>query len=162
MNCKQIEEKLVPYLDGKLNPAGRRQMDAHLALCANCRQRAAEFRMVWDVLEDLPAISPSPAFDAMVRARVANEPRRTGILSWFVPSLRIGFAATALIIFSLWLSFYRPSREPMRAPVQSSETEFGMIQDLTVLEDYDVLAGFDALSELPVQQVVPAQPLHQM
>ena len=31
----------------------------------------------------------------------------------------------------------------------SAESEFGMIRDLPVLENYDVLSKFDALSELP-------------
>ena len=36
--------------------------------------------------------------------------------------------------------------------MQSSETDFGAIKNLSVLEDYDVLTSFDALSELPVPQ----------
>ncbi len=34
MNCGQTEKKLVAYLDGKLAMAARRQMEAHLAICA--------------------------------------------------------------------------------------------------------------------------------
>jgi anti-sigma factor RsiW len=167
MNCGHTEKKLVAYLDGKLTIAERRQFETHLATCAACRERAEGFRSVWDVLDVLPALAPSPAFDARVRARVQQEPRRAGFWSWIVPSPRMAFAATALLIASIWLSSFQPARLPMTHPPtgaanQNTEADFGMIKDLPVLEDYDVLTSFDALSELPVQQAAQPQPLNQM
>ena len=167
MDCGHTEKKLVAYLDGKLPIAERRQFEAHLATCAVCREMAEGFRSVWEVLDELPALTPSPAFDSRVRARVAQEPRRAGFWSWIVPSPRMAFAATALLIASIWLSSFQPSRPPVArtpaaAAVQNTEAEFGMIKDLPVLEDYDVLTSFDALSELPVQQTAQPQSLKQM
>ena len=161
MNCAYTEKNLVAYLDGKLHAAERRQFEAHLANCAACRERAEGFRSVWNVLEELPAIAPSPAFDARLRARVEQDARRAGFWSWIVPSPRMAFAATALLIASIWLSSFQPARMPAVHPSsgavgQNAEAEFGMIKDLPVLEDYDVLTSFDALSELQVQQT--AQP----
>ena len=167
MNCGQMEKKLIAYLDGKLGVAERRQMEDHLAICAACQQRAAEFRSVWDVLDELPALTPSSAFDNRVRARVRHEPVRAGFWSWIVPSPRMAFAVTALLIASIWLSSFQPGRlvvthPPAGAAVQNAEAEFGMIKDLPVLEDYDVVTSFDALSELPVQQTTQSQPSNQM
>jgi anti-sigma factor RsiW len=171
INCPQegtqSEKRLVAYLDGKLHAHERREFEAHLAICVACRERAEGFRSLWDVLEDLPAIAPSPAFDAMVRARVQQEVNRAGFWSWIVPSPRIALAATALLIASVWLSTFQPTRlAPSRpattAVVTNAEAEFGMIKDLPVLEDYDVVTTFDALSELPVQQPSQPEPTHQM
>jgi anti-sigma factor RsiW len=167
MNCGQTEKKLVGYLDGKLAIAERRQLEAHLAICTACQERAAGFRSVWDVLDELPALAPSPAFDSRVRSRVRQEPVRAGFWSWIVPSPRIAIAATALLIASIWLSFFQPARLVVTHPaggaaVQNTEAEFGMIKDLPVLEDYDVVTSFDALSELPVQQTTQSQPSNQM
>jgi anti-sigma factor RsiW len=167
MNCGQTEKKLIAYLDGKLGVAERRQMEAHLVTCAVCQERAAEFRSVWDVLDELPALTPSPIFDTRVRARVQQEPIRARFWSWIVPSPRMVFAVTALLIASIWLSSFQPGRlvvthPPTGAIVQNAEADFGMIKDLPVLEDYDVLTSFDALSELPVQQIVQSQPSNQM
>ena len=39
MNCEQIEQSLIAYLDTKAQPAERRQVEAHLAECAACRER---------------------------------------------------------------------------------------------------------------------------
>lgn len=167
MNCAHTEKNLVAYLDGKLHSSERRQFEEHLATCAACRERAEGFRSVWNALDGLPEIMPSPAFDARVRARVEQEPRRAGFWSWIVPSPRMAFAATALLIASIWLSSFQPARmTPVHPPAgagnQNAEAEFGMIKDLPVLEDYDVLTSFDALSELPVRQSAQPQTLHQM
>jgi anti-sigma factor RsiW len=167
MNCGQTGKKLVAYLDGKLAIAERRQVEAHLAICTACQERAAGFRSIWDVLDELPALAPSPAFDNRVRARVRQEPVRARLWSWIVPSPRMAFAATALLIASIWLSSFQPGRlvvtHPSGGPaVQNAEAEFGMIKDLPVLEDYDVVTSFDALSELPVQQTAQSQPSNQM
>jgi anti-sigma factor RsiW len=167
MNCVHSKKQLVAYLDGKLEAAERRQFETHLAVCAACQERAAEFRSVWEVLDELPLLSPSPAFDSVVRARVQEELHRGGFWNWLVPSPRLAFAATALLIASIWLSSFQPVRLPSTHPpagaaVQNAEAEFGMINNLPVLEDYDVLTSFDALSELPVQPSVPPEPLHEM
>jgi anti-sigma factor RsiW len=162
-----MEKRLVAYLDGNLAIAERRQMEAHLAICEACQERAAEFRSVWDVLDELPALEPSTAFDNRVRERVRQEPIRAGFWSWIVPSPRMAFAVTALLIASIWLSSFQPGRlavthPPAGATFQNTEAEFGMIKDLPVLEDYDVLTSFDALSELPAQQTSQSQPSNQM
>ena len=155
MNCTQTEKKLVAYLDGKLHAGERREFEAHLASCGACGERAEGFRAMWDVLEELPPIMPSPAFDSLVRARVQQEAGRGGFWSWIRPSPRMAFAVTALLIASIWLSSFQPGRLSVpgqSAAVQSSEADFGAIKNLPVLEDYDVLTSFDALSELPVPQ----------
>lgn len=167
MNCGHTEKQLVAYLDGKLTVAARRQFEAHLAICPKCQEQTMAFRSVWEVLDELPAMAPSPAFDNRVRARVQQEPRRARFWSWIVPSPRMAFAATALLIASIWLSSFQPARIAGSHPqtgsaAQSTEAEFGMIKDLPVLEDYDLLTSFDALSDLPVQQTAQPQPVNQM
>jgi anti-sigma factor RsiW len=144
-----MEGKLVEYLDGRAKPAERRAVEEHLAGCAGCRARADEFRTLWGALDDLPAISPSPAFDASLRARIAAEPVRRGFWGW-LPSPRLAFAATALVAMSVWMASMPggTSNDSAMGRV-SAEADFGMIRDLPVLENYDVLSKFDALSELP-------------
>jgi anti-sigma factor RsiW len=158
MNCERIENQLIAYLDGKAKPAERRQVESHLAECAACRQRVDEFRLVAGLLDELPAITPSPSFDAELRARVAAEPQRASLWGWMMPSPQFAFAVTALLVCSIWLTSIRPGRPPVAPSAQqsSSEIEFNVINNLPVLEDYDVLSNFDALSELPVQQAAPA------
>ena len=150
--CTGMESKLIAYLDGRAKPGERRAVEQHLTRCPDCRARAGEFRMLWDALDDVPTLSPSSAFDASLRARIAAEPARRGMWDW-LPSPRLAFAVTALVTMSVWLSSMpRAITEPQAAVQQTAEADFGMIRDLPVLENYDVLSKFDALSELPNPQ----------
>jgi hypothetical protein len=154
--CAAMETKLVEYLDGRARPAERHTVEKHLSGCSDCRTRAEEFRALWSALDDLPAISPSPAFDASLRARIAAEPARRSFWDW-MPSPRLAFAVTALVAMSVWLSatpHVTTSPTVISRAIQTSKVsagkDFGMIRDLPELENFDVISKFDALSELPV------------
>ncbi len=148
-NCSQMENALIEYLDGRAKPADRHAVEAHLAACAGCRARAEEFRVLWEAMDQLPEISPSPAFDAGLRARIAADPVKRGFWDW-MPSPRMAFAVTALVAMSVWLSTTpRVKNDAPAPPPATAEAEMSMIRDLPVLENYDVLSKFDALSELP-------------
>lgn len=159
MNCERLEKNLIAYLDGKVSSAARHRFEAHLAGCTACRERVGEFRQVWNVLDELPEEAPSPAFDAALRERIAQEAPRPAFWRWLVPSPRVAIAVAALVVLSLWMNSRPPADQPAQVvPPQNSDAEFMMIKNLPVLEDYDVLSNFDALSELPVQQPEQAQP----
>lgn len=153
--CAAMESKLVEYLDGRARPAERHAVEEHLSGCASCKTRAEEFRALWSALDDLPEIVPSREFDVSLRARIAAEPARRSFWDW-MPSPRFAFAITALVVFSVWLSSApRVAKTPtelspaVQANKVSTESDFGMIQNLPELENYDVISKFDALSELP-------------
>jgi anti-sigma factor RsiW len=159
MNCNVAGKYLIAYMDGSIDRTRRREMEAHLSACNACRQRAAELRELWQVLDEVPVVPPSPGFDALVRARIAQNGARSGLWAWLVaPSPRLAIGVTALLFFSVWLSSLRPAARPPAPVVASSDAEFRMIADLPVLEDYDVLAEFEALSELPVQAQADVPP----
>jgi hypothetical protein len=160
-NCAALESILVEYLDGRARPADRHAVEQHLSHCASCRLRAEEFRAIFGVLDDLPAISPSPEFDASLRARIAAEPARRSFWQW-LPSPRLAFAVTALVVLSVWLSSTPrvttnpvASNQPSQLGQVPAESDFGMIRDLPVLENFDVVSKFDALSELSASPAAP-------
>lgn len=161
--CAAMESRLVEYLDGRSTPSARHAVEEHLAACAACRRRAEEFRLVWSALDDLPEVAPSPSFDAMLRERIAAESARRSFWSW-LPSPRLAFAVTALVVMGVWLSamprmtnrtltvselHVAPPPAPAVVQAPAGDSDFGMIRDLPELENYDVISKFDALSELP-------------
>ncbi|MGH9680636.1 MAG: zf-HC2 domain-containing protein [Candidatus Acidiferrales bacterium] len=150
-----MENGLVEYLDGRSAPAERRAVETHLAACADCRARAEEFRALWSVMDDVPELSPSPAFDASLRTRIAAEPAPRKFWNW-LPSPRLAFAVMALVAMSVWLSSMPRVPDVPPPPVQQTAADFSVARDLPVLENYDVLSKFDALSELPDSQPAPA------
>lgn len=152
MKCEQFSKELIPYLDRRLDSAARAEVEEHLGQCAACRARAEEFRGVWSVMDELPAIEPSFGFDARVRQRVAAEPQG-GWFSWFAPQVRLAFSAVLLVALTVWIA-RRPASNPTSinptpaAAAASSEQDFNAIKNLGVLENYDVVTKMDALSEL--------------
>jgi len=78
-----------------------------------------------------------------VHARVAAEPVKQSWWAWFAPSPRVAFAASMLLLATVWLG--------LRPPDSSlSATDIDKInQDMPVLENYDVISDFAPLMELP-------------
>jgi hypothetical protein len=82
-----------------------------------------------------------------VRARVAAEPVKHAWWEAFAPSLRVVFAASMLVLATVWLGL-RPN-DLVMGPNAGADQEAQVVGDLPVLENYDVLSNFDALSDLP-------------
>jgi len=138
-----MEKKIMGYVDGRLKEGERLEMEKHLSTCAACRVRVNEFRAVNVLLDDLPMIEPSAAFDIRMQARVAAEPAKQSWWRWFAPSPRVAFAASMLLLAMVWIGSRKPD-------IRLSATDVEKInQNMQVLENYDVISDFAPLSELP-------------
>ena len=143
MSCGRMENKILGYMDGRLKEGERLEMEKHLSTCAACQLRVNEFRSVHALLDELPMIEPSAAFDLRVRARVAAEPAKQSWWAWFTPSPRVAFAASMLLLATVWVGSYPGSNQ-----LQIDQA------DIPVLENYDVISSFEPLTEL--SQAAPA------
>src|SRR5271169_3967762 len=148
MSCTRMENRIMAYVDGRLKESERLEMEKHVATCGACQLRVNEFRAVSSLLDEVPEIQPSAAFDVRVRARVAAEPVKQGWFAWFTPSPRVAFAATLLLLATVWVGYESTPRSLTAAD------EAQINQDLPVLENFDVLSDFGALTDLPQ----PVQP----
>lgn len=149
MSCSRMEKQMLPFVDGRLKISEQREVEAHLAGCAACRLRVNEFRAVSGLLDELPQIEPSGAFDARVRARVAAEPVKQGWWTIFAPSPRAAFAASLLLLATIWIGS-RPGNVNMNNAGSNATSAQGIDpNDLPVLENYDILANFEPLEDLP-------------
>ena len=149
MSCSRIEKWMLPYVDGRLKAGEAQDVEKHLATCAACRLRVNEFRAVTGLLDELPQIEPSAAFDVRVQARVAAEPVKKSWWAWYAPSPRVAFAASMLLLATVWLGSRQPT-SPDHGQPNVDEAQVQQInQDMPVLENYDVLSSFTPLTELP-------------
>jgi anti-sigma factor RsiW len=150
MSCSRMEKQMLPYVDGRLKVSEQREVEAHLAGCGACRLRVNEFRAVSGLLDELPQIEPSGAFDARVRARVAAEPVKQSWWAVFMPSPRAALAAAMLLLATIWIGS-RPVNQVNPNNPAGTRDQAAAIDpnDLPVLENYDVLANFEPLTELP-------------
>ena len=120
MNCSQVEARLVDVVDGRLDPVATVRLHAHIEGCADCRSRAAFWRIA---VPKMRSLAP-PAPDAMSVRRMQVEierlvgaeaalpapppaPRRW--LRLFVPATLTFVGAAALLL-------------ALRAPSKSLET----------------------------------------
>jgi len=138
MSCSRMENKILGYVDGRLKEGERLEMEKHLSTCAPCQLRVTEFRSVHALLDELPMIEPSEAFDVRVRALVAAEPAKQSWWAGFLPSPRVAFATSMLLLGTLWIGTFSG---PIDTPIDQT--------DIPVLENYDVISSFEPLTELP-------------
>ena len=150
MSCGRMEKMMMPFVDGRLKVSEQREVEAHLAGCAACRVRVNEFRAVSGLLDELPQIEPSGAFDARVRARVAAEPVKQSWWAVFAPSPRAAFAASLLLLATIWIGSHS-SKVNTNDIGSNGATAAQNIDpnDLPVLENYEILANFEPLEDLP-------------
>jgi len=149
MSCSRMEKWMLPYVDGRLKASEAQDVEKHLATCAACRLRVNEFRAVTGLLDELPQIEPSAAFDARVHARVAAEPVKRSWWAWYAPSPRVAFATSMLLLAMVWLGSRQPAGSDHGQPNVDEAQVQQINQDMPVLENYDVLSSFAPLAELP-------------
>lgn len=146
MSCERMESRILGYVGGRLKESERLELEEHLAECAPCALRVNEFSAVSALLDELPLIEPSPEFDLRVHARVAAEPQpKASWWDWMHVSPRIAFAASMLLLMTLWLGYHTGTPSTPAIP----NDDQAMMQDLPVLEDHDVLQNFEPLKDLP-------------
>jgi len=149
MSCERMESRILGYVDGRLKASYTREVETHLETCATCRLRVNEFRAVSGLLDELPMMEPSPAFDARVRARVAAEPVKQSWWAWLAPSPRVVFAAVMLVASIAYVGT-RPRQPAVQDAANTTvAAPEAIANDMPVLENYDVLANFEALTDLP-------------
>ena len=74
MNCQDFEELVGAYALGALTDEERQAADAHLAICASCRQTLQECRAVVDLLPlAVPGVEPSAALKERILAPMRAE-----------------------------------------------------------------------------------------
>ena len=120
-NCERISESLISYLDWRANAAEQREVEAHAVVCSACKTRIEEFRRLSVVLDELPGMQPSGAFDAHVRQRIAGEPRARwfGWLDSRADAWR--FRSPPCCALSVWTASLEP-RVP-EAPTSTAQSE---------------------------------------
>jgi len=130
---KHVVDDLSALLDGALDPAERRAVEAHLAACAACRAEHGRLRGALLALGRLPPPpEPSPWFASRLAARLAAEPPR-GLLGrlatwpWRLALPAGGLAAAALAAVLV----VRHQRG----------LELGAARELELLQDYELVAS---------------------
>ncbi|MBN9518358.1 hypothetical protein J0H58_07550 [bacterium] len=81
-----VEAELVAYLDGELDPAAARRIEARIAADPKIRARAESLKRSYDLLDFLPKPEPSPAFASRTLDKLPAVRANPAPLSVTVPS----------------------------------------------------------------------------
>jgi anti-sigma factor RsiW len=105
-NCRDVEERLTPYVDGEAADDVRRVMDAHLTACPPCREHAAAERGGRELLREHRAMLRAPAPTTLRHRCSAHAPRHSTarmLRRWVPLSLAASLllAAAGAAIFSI-------------------------------------------------------------
>ncbi|HUP04521.1 MAG TPA: zf-HC2 domain-containing protein [Bryobacteraceae bacterium] len=121
-----IVDRLEEYLADTLEPAGRREIEAHLAACRSCREEIAEVREVSEMFGSLrseaEAPEPLPGFYASVMQRVEERRSAPVFAGWFALDLGLGrrLVFTSLMTLAV-LGTYLVTREEAYSPAPTAE-----------------------------------------
>jgi anti-sigma factor RsiW len=152
VSCKDHENNLVPFLDGRLDPAATAGVEAHLKSCAACRKEAAQLRQTWKLLGYYPGHNVNRQLPArmleMARLQLEVERRWTYKLRRHLPI--IASAAVVLLVFGVTM-LLGPSRLASEYDRElaklSSEEERAVVQNLDLYENLDTVQNIDVLED---------------
>lgn len=92
---------LDAYTEGSLDPAERLAVDAHLAVCAECRLMAVSLAEIGDLLRTLPRVEPPASLARSIIAEADRDARQRALRGWATVALNgvaLAFAWLMLII----------------------------------------------------------------
>ena len=105
MPCERIKAWMGDHLDGCLDAARVRDLDAHLAGCEVCRREWDDLRQTVALIRGLTPLAPPADLVASVRQRLAApQPTRLAVF-WRVlnlPQTRVALAASVVILVGVY------------------------------------------------------------
>lgn len=128
MQCEAIQDRLSAYLEGGLEAAERRLVEAHLQNCASCWWELGLLRRTVATLQSLEELEVPPRLTAAIQAGVSarRSSRWQQLASWlFFPlHIKVPLEAMALLLVSLGAVYlYRSAPELAQTPEPSVVTE---------------------------------------
>lgn len=159
MDCTDAHHLLPRHMDGELDEAERRRMEAHLDSCAACRREAEALTKSWEMLGELDEIEPNPFYVSRFFARVAEQTPRPAKLAGFLESLLAPrrliplLAAAGLVIF-ITISAHQILHRTDTAVAENQlfEADPEMVESIEVAENFDLINELDFLSDLELIQ----------
>ena len=146
------EELIVAYAARTLDPAQEAEFAAHLELCGDCRESAAQQRALWSVLDEWHPLPVSTDFDQRLAQRIASAQEtnwwRRLVSNWsWRPAIPVA-AACAVLVFAFLLK----DSDRLRPPAAQSPAPLRIEQQVEhALDDMDLLKqiGVDVSSAKP-------------
>jgi hypothetical protein len=127
MSCRDVQNRLHDYMEQTLPEPQRRQVEAHLKACSNCRQELSDMKASLVLIQNLDEVDPPPFLASRIMAEVRETSQKQSWLKRiiFAPvRIPVGALAAFLILFSLLhvYTVWMPGESMDKAPMISENT----------------------------------------
>jgi predicted anti-sigma-YlaC factor YlaD len=99
-----IPERIYAYLDGEMEEAEMRALEAHLASCPACREAVAARRRIAEAAESLPSFEVPDGFAASVMARIGPKAARKPLMrrprAWAAGAAGLALAGAGWVLLT--------------------------------------------------------------
>ena len=125
MECQNVKQELVAFLDNEVPATLKAQIEAHLKGCPDCAQEMRALQASWQMLDRNLPPGPGPDFTASVMNRIRQTPQSSVELkpNWlekFLPSLIV--IAVILVVFLMGLLVWDHIRPTTKVPAAQLPT----------------------------------------
>ncbi len=134
MNCKELESRLHPYVDGELEVGETVEAAAHVAECPGCRGRVAREREFRQILRRQPRESAPHELRESIRARLRRSVRWAALRPWLAASTVSAVFAGVVILSAL-----RPAT-PLVSELVDTHIVFTQLEESSEFASADPLA----------------------
>lgn len=145
-------QRLDPYLDGELAPEERNAFERELERSPRLRKALDERRALDRDIRSLPALEPSPQFEARLWARLARAENRTRggpILAW-IRGYGAVLAGPVLAALALFVLLGNPSlpQADWELLADAEGFEIALSDDAELVSALDILVAWDEAESL--------------
>ena len=113
MKCEKVEELLIDYLQGEMEPSENKLVEAHLQSCQNCSAKFSEFKEIRGAFQSeiLPEPSRKVLETLTIKAKQdLNKEKISFWKKWFYSPVLIPTLTTALALM-IWID-YKDGNQP--------------------------------------------------
>ena len=98
MNCRKFRDNHALFVDGMCSELDAFEMRSHMRYCPECDRHDTVVRRSIMLLRSLPSITPSPAFNARLSARLRAEPSGIALRDPSLAARYVSLAAAAAVL----------------------------------------------------------------
>ena len=130
MNCSEIKNKMIAYLENDLSEAGSIAFRQHLSKCDNCMHIYNKVKEQWQIIEDEKLITADAFYFTRLQQAVENIPQKKerGQYALAFRTIR-NIAAILLLLISVAGGIFIGS-QITGATVTSSESEYEYFSEM--------------------------------
>lgn len=163
MNCDDVKELIIEYIEGSLDRDNRRSFDEHLSSCAECETELVNMKSLWLKLDDIEMEEPSEAlkknFDKMIDSYSLGMNNNTGtslyemfsnwLESWWPKRPVTQFAAAvAVLVIGLVTGLNISERNGSNSEIDQIKTEMNSLNQVVMASLLNESSAMDRISGL--------------